>query len=109
MLCSDVLVELEKKKPKHDGDEKKPDCSTVVDEYHGFIGATVKFLRDVREKQGLWRWDSQSKVFEGVGWLQALWASRGAVSCSFRYSYAEKRSEKANESRISEIVALLSR
>jgi hypothetical protein len=26
-----------------------------------------------------WRWSAESAVFDGVGWLQALWASRSAV------------------------------
>jgi hypothetical protein len=28
----------------------------------------------------LWHWDGDSAVFDGVGWLQGLWASRSAVS-----------------------------
>jgi len=26
---------------------QKPDCNDVIDEYHSFLAATVKFLRDV--------------------------------------------------------------
>lgn len=27
----------------------------------------------------LWHWDGDSAVFDGVSWLQGLWASRSAV------------------------------
>lgn len=29
-----------------------------------------------------WNWNTDSPVFDGIGWLQALWASRRTV-CSF--------------------------
>ena len=56
------------------------ECGKVIDEYHLFIGATVKFLHEVHERQMMWRWNAESGVFQGVGWLQGLWASRKAVS-----------------------------
>lgn len=60
--------------------DSPPRCQVVVAEYHAFIGATVRFLNEVRERQMRWRWGAQSPVFNGVGWLQGLWASRRTVS-----------------------------
>lgn len=34
----------------------------------------------------VWRWDGESSVFEGVGWLQGLWASRETV-CSVSFGF----------------------
>jgi len=31
----------------------------------------------------IWQWSAQSGVYDGVSWLQALWASRKTVSASF--------------------------
>jgi hypothetical protein len=82
-------VELEK--PLDDQIPPEPStedlrCRVIIREYHAFLGATVKFLHEVQERQMLWRWSHESPVFEGVGWLQGLWASRSKVS-SHSYSY----------------------
>ena len=61
-------------------------CRVIIREYHAFLSATVKFLHEVQERQMLWRWSHESPVFEGVGWLQGLWASRSTVS-SQSYPY----------------------
>jgi hypothetical protein len=36
-----------------------------------------------------WRWSAESAVFDGVGWLQALWASRSAVCNSLLSACSE--------------------
>jgi len=79
ILCSDLLVELEKPLGSTSATQIH-DCPKVVSEYHMFLEATVKFLREVQEKQMHWRWGSKSGVFEGMGWLQGLWASRSTNS-----------------------------
>jgi hypothetical protein len=61
---------------------KPPKCQTIIKEWHEFLGATVKFLHEVQERQMLWQWGGQSAVFDNVSWLQALWASRSAVCYS---------------------------
>jgi len=58
---------------------KKPKCQTVIKEYHEFLGATVKFLHEIQERQMLWNWGGDSGVFDGVAWLKGLWASRSTV------------------------------
>jgi len=76
VLCSALLVELEK--PLDEVPPKKPKCRTVIKEYHDFLAATAKLLREVREREERWRWGAESPVFEGLGWWQGLWASRRA-------------------------------
>jgi hypothetical protein len=46
----------------------------------------VKFLYEVQQRQIRWRWGSESPVFDGVGWLQGLWASKNMVSLWFLLS-----------------------
>ncbi|KAJ5035505.1 uncharacterized protein L3040_007972 [Drepanopeziza brunnea f. sp. 'multigermtubi'] len=83
-LCSDILVELEKplstmiSQPSTTSDSLTHhlDCTTVKGEYHAFLSSTVKFLYAVQERQQLWGWGTESGVYEGVSWMQALWASR---------------------------------
>ncbi|EKD14021.1 hypothetical protein MBM_07698 [Drepanopeziza brunnea f. sp. 'multigermtubi' MB_m1] len=92
-LCSDILVELEKplstmiSQPSTTSDSLLAngythtqthhlDCTTVKGEYHAFLSSTVKFLYAVQERQQLWGWGTESGVYEGVSWMQALWASR---------------------------------
>ena len=58
-------------------------CRVIIREYHAFLGATVKFLHEVQERQMFWRWSHESPVFDGVSWLQGLWASRSTVSSDF--------------------------
>jgi hypothetical protein len=58
----------------------KTQCQTIIQEYHTFLASTVKFLHEVQERQMYWQWKSDSGVFDGVAWLQGLWASRKAVS-----------------------------
>lgn len=53
-------------------------CPSVVEEFHAFLESTVKVLHEVQEKQMLWQWKGNA-VFDGVVWLQGLWASRSAV------------------------------
>ncbi|KAG9242734.1 hypothetical protein BJ878DRAFT_543967 [Calycina marina] len=76
ILCADVLVELEKPTPR--GGEKRPDCNDVIDEYHAFLGATAKFIREVNDEEIKWRWDNKGIVYDGIAWMQRLWASRSA-------------------------------
>ncbi|KAK6585955.1 hypothetical protein PZA11_001012 [Diplocarpon coronariae] len=58
------------------GRQTTVDCARAKDEYHAFLAATVRFLYAVQELQMRWSWSPDSGVFEGVGWMQALWASR---------------------------------
>jgi hypothetical protein len=60
--------------------EHVPRCQAIIKEWHEFLGATVKFLHEVQERQMLWHWGGESAVFDGISWLQALWASASAVS-----------------------------
>ena len=34
-----------------------------------------------------WRWGSESPVFDGVSWLQGLWASRSTVSADSSFVF----------------------
>ena len=61
-------------------DSPPSQCRIVVAEYHAFVGETVRFLNEVRERQMRWWWGADGPVFDGVGWLQGLWASRSTVS-----------------------------
>ncbi|KAH7409151.1 hypothetical protein BKA64DRAFT_664256 [Cadophora sp. MPI-SDFR-AT-0126] len=81
MLCTDILLELEKPltvtpPPSLPSAPTGVDCEQVKTEYHDFLAATVRFLHVVQERQMVWRWGADSAVFDGVGWLQGLWASR---------------------------------
>ncbi|KAG4429103.1 hypothetical protein IFR05_015417 [Cadophora sp. M221] len=85
MLCNDILIELEKPltatiTPSPSSTSTPPDCEQVKNEYHAFLAATVRFLHVVQERQMVWRWGSESAVFDGVGWMQGLWASRSTNS-----------------------------
>ncbi|KAH6711209.1 hypothetical protein BKA61DRAFT_111460 [Leptodontidium sp. MPI-SDFR-AT-0119] len=83
MLCTDILIELEKPltaTPSPSSISTPPDCDKVKNEYHAFLAATVRFLHVVQERQMVWRWGSDSAVFDGVGWMQGLWASRSTNS-----------------------------
>ncbi|KAH9224396.1 hypothetical protein DL95DRAFT_350230 [Leptodontidium sp. 2 PMI_412] len=84
MLCTDILIELEKPltaTPSPSSiSQTPPDCDKVKNEYHAFLAATVRFLHVVQERQMVWRWGSDSAVFDGVGWMQGLWASRSTNS-----------------------------
>ncbi|KAH8646042.1 hypothetical protein BGZ60DRAFT_392156 [Tricladium varicosporioides] len=63
-----------------DVEDVKSQCSKVEEEYHAFLAATVRFLHAIQERQMKWRWNGESGVFDGVGWMQGLWASRRANS-----------------------------
>jgi len=51
-------------------------CPQIVAEYHDFLSITTHFLRAIEDKQFNYRWGASSSVFEGLGWLQGIWASR---------------------------------
>ncbi|KAF8862939.1 hypothetical protein BDZ45DRAFT_645627 [Acephala macrosclerotiorum] len=82
VLCSELLIELEKplvSPPSTllDGvEEEDLRCRVTRRGYHRFLEATVKFLHEVQDRQERWVWTHESTVFDGVGWLQGLWASR---------------------------------
>ncbi|KAK0109642.1 hypothetical protein ONS95_002323 [Cadophora gregata] len=85
LLCTDILIELEKPlvvipPPALYNSPRGVDCDQVKSEYHDFLAATVRFLHVVQERQMVWRWGADSAVFDGVGWLQGLWASRSTNS-----------------------------
>ncbi|TVY18705.1 hypothetical protein LARI1_G003855 [Lachnellula arida] len=75
LLCSSLLTELEK---PLDLTEQPPEqnCTVTTIQYHAFLSSTANFLFPIQERQVKYRWTSQSAVFENLGWLQALWASR---------------------------------
>jgi len=75
LVCSDLLIELEKPEPT-ENPGNVPKCQVVIKEWHEFLGATVKFLHVIQERQMLWNWGGDSAVFDGISWLQGLWASR---------------------------------
>jgi hypothetical protein len=56
-----------------------PDCPVIVKTYHEFLASTTELLQAIDEKQQVHRWDGESTVFNALGWLQSLWASRTAV------------------------------
>jgi hypothetical protein len=66
--------------PMRDITVSGPDCPVIVEHYHEFLASTTKLLQAVDEKQQIYRWDGESTVFNALGWLQSLWASRTAVS-----------------------------
>jgi len=76
VLCSDLLIELEKPLSSSASALPEKECQTVKKEYHAFLSSTVKFLHEVEERHMVWRWGSSSPVFDGVSWMQGLWASR---------------------------------
>jgi len=78
MLCSDLLIELEKPLSSSSPALAEKECQMVKQEYHSFLASTVKFLHEVQEKQMIWHWDAQSPVFDALVWMQGLWASRQA-------------------------------
>ncbi|KAF7911303.1 uncharacterized protein EAF01_002810 [Botrytis porri] len=87
MLCSDLLVELEKPLL---GSSSSPFSSQslsfedtkikVKTEFDDLLRETTWFLYQVQERQMVWRWARGSAVQEGVVWLQRLWASRRSNS-----------------------------
>jgi hypothetical protein len=91
VLCQDLLVELEKPLdetlPPPEPSAEDLCCRVTIREYHAFLGATVKFLHAVQERQMVWNWSAESPVFHGVTWLQGLWASRKAVSSNIFWMY----------------------
>jgi len=85
MLCSDLLAELEKPLSSSSSSVSESglpsqECVVVKDEFHGFLEATARFIWEIQQRQMVWRWRGGSRVFEGVGWLQGLWASRSTNS-----------------------------
>ncbi|KAF7864041.1 hypothetical protein EAF04_007006 [Stromatinia cepivora] len=84
MLCSDLLIELEK--PLLSSDAASEDiltqlnCSSVKKDFDEFLKETTWFLYEIQERQMEWRWGGGSAVKGGLEWLQGLWASRRANS-----------------------------
>ncbi|CZR58087.1 uncharacterized protein PAC_07977 [Phialocephala subalpina] len=83
VMCSELLIELEKPLVSAPSssilggvEEEDLRCRVTRRGYHNFLEATVKFLHEVQERQERWVWGHESVVFDGVGWLQGLWASR---------------------------------
>lgn len=62
---------------------EKPDCPAVVEHCHVFLQATTRFLQAIDEKQQEFGWDTESSIYNALGWMQSLWASRSAVSPEF--------------------------
>ncbi|TVY55293.1 hypothetical protein LCER1_G004399 [Lachnellula cervina] len=75
LLCSSILTELEK--PLNlTSQPPEQNCTVTTVQYHAFLSSTANFLFPIQERQMKYRWTSRSAVFENLGWLQALWASR---------------------------------
>ncbi|ESZ91907.1 hypothetical protein SBOR_7701 [Sclerotinia borealis F-4128] len=82
ILCSDLLIELEKPLMS-DLDLSSPgntltktDCTKVKKDFDEFLKETTWFLYEIQERQMKWRWGGGSAVKGGLEWLQGLWASR---------------------------------
>jgi len=81
VLCSDLLVDLEKPDIFRITSVLPPaQCKVVKEEYHAFLEATTKFIWEIQQRQLLWRWSAESGVYGGVSWMQGLWASRKSNS-----------------------------
>ncbi|KAF7943768.1 uncharacterized protein EAE97_005838 [Botrytis byssoidea] len=100
MLCSDLLVELEKPllafssssyssspfvsfgntQILADRTKGEVNCTQVKTDFDDLLRETTWFLYQVQERQMVWRWARGSAVQEGVVWLQGLWASRRSNS-----------------------------
>ncbi|CAD6442127.1 d7d8fa3d-c86e-4c0d-b15c-aa7deaf3af8d [Sclerotinia trifoliorum] len=84
MLCSDLLMELEKPLlSSHIAPEDtltQLNCSNVKKDFDEFLKETTWFLYEIQERQMEWRWGGGSAVKGGLEWLQGLWASRRANS-----------------------------
>ncbi|KAJ8066116.1 hypothetical protein OCU04_005207 [Sclerotinia nivalis] len=84
MLCSDLLIELEK--PLLSSDIAPEDtltqlnCTNVKKDFDEFLKETTWFLYEIQERQMQWRWGGGSAVKGELEWLQGLWASRRANS-----------------------------
>jgi len=76
LLCSSILIELEKPLDSKSSTAFEQNCTTITTQYHAFLSSTANFISPVQDRQLKYRWTSQSPVFENLGWLQALWASR---------------------------------
>ncbi|QSZ37600.1 hypothetical protein DSL72_008699 [Monilinia vaccinii-corymbosi] len=82
ILCSDLLMELEKPlvsdmELSSPGDILRDEvCVMVKEDFDGFLKETTLFLYQVQEHQMQWRWGGGSAVKGGLEWLQGLWASR---------------------------------
>ncbi|KAH6672911.1 hypothetical protein B0J14DRAFT_482518 [Halenospora varia] len=61
---------------KGEVEDVKAQCPMIEKEYHAFLAATVRFLHVIHERQMKWHWKGDSGVFDGVSWMQGLWASR---------------------------------
>lgn len=84
MLCSDLLIELEKPLlSSHIAAEAtltQLNCSNIKKDYDEFLKETTWFLYEIQERQMKWRWGGENAVKGGLEWLQGLWASRRANS-----------------------------
>ncbi|KAF5871972.1 uncharacterized protein Bfra_008999 [Botrytis fragariae] len=92
MLCSDLLIELEKPllvsssssfsstSVSLEDTKGGVNCTQVKTDFDDLLRETTWFLYQVQERQMVWRWARGSAVQEGVVWLQGLWASRRSNS-----------------------------
>lgn len=57
-------------------DESPSSCSSIIKNFHTFLAESTLLLRAIEDEQIQWGWDTESPVFDSLGYLQALWASR---------------------------------
>lgn len=55
-------------------------CPAIIEQHHALLSQTTLLLRSVHDRQQANTWGGDSSVFAGMTWMQALWASRKAVS-----------------------------
>ncbi|KFX92250.1 hypothetical protein V490_05480 [Pseudogymnoascus sp. VKM F-3557] len=75
---------------------EKPDCPEVVKHCHVFLQATTRFLQAIDEKQQEFRWDTDSSIYNALGWMQSLWASRSANEQHLSFIEQQMRLYKAS-------------
>ena len=73
------LVLLTKENQVEGIEEEDLKCRVIKRGYHLFLQETARFIQVIQDSELRWRWDHESLVFEGAGWLQGLWASRKTV------------------------------
>ncbi|OBT59369.1 hypothetical protein VE04_00471 [Pseudogymnoascus sp. 24MN13] len=75
---------------------EKPNCPEVVKHCHVFLQATTRLLQAIDEKQQEFGWDTESSIYNALGWMQSLWASRSANEQHLSFIEQQMRLYKAS-------------
>ncbi|OBT64403.1 hypothetical protein VE03_05719 [Pseudogymnoascus sp. 23342-1-I1] len=75
---------------------EKPDCPAVIKHCHVFLETTTRFLQAIDEKQQEFGWDTESSIYNALGWMQSLWASRSANEQHLSFIEQQMRLYKAS-------------